>query len=452
MEKIPRKLCDASQNPAINLRALLGDDVVLLAWRKGIKGTKKQWGHLTAAHMTPAYVSDLERGNIGVVTGKKSGNLVALDVDDETLVQPFLDLNPFLKDTLQTHGARGRVFWFRCLGDYPSKTMKLKGRSGEDYGEFRSNKSQSIIHGIHPSGKAYEIVHHAKPATVAFVSIVWPEQISNPPTTVVPPALDGLVMQPDRATETVTGGSPAQMIQSYRATELHSYTATQASALYPSSGAVCLNVEQAVQMSLPKRVHENNNCLFMLARAVKALEIQSEEFNAAQLRDVFDQWFKRGAKFMRPEQSCDDYFVQFLNAYASAKTPLGEGVASRAWKLAQERPLPPEAITAFADPKMRLVVALCRELQIVAGEGPFFLAARTLQRLLKHDIHIAAARWLKAICALKLLAVAEPGTKARAARYRYLGAIPPNTATQAGGTVGAIPLLAAPLASDRDEA
>ena len=273
------------------------------------------------------------------------------------------------------------------------------------------------------------------PSTVAFASIVWPKQISNPPTAGEPRLLEYLVMQPDGATKAVSSSS-AQMLQSYRATELQSYRATEASVSIHSSGAVCLNVEQAVQMSLPKRLHENNDCLFTLARAVKALELQSEEFNAAQLRDVFDQWFKRGAKFMRPEQSCDDYFVQFLNAYASAKTPLGEDVASRAWKLAQERPLPPEAIAAFTDPEMRLVVALCRELQIVAGEGPFFLAARTLQRLLKHGNCMAASRWLKAICALKLLAVVVPGTTARAARYRYLGAIPPNTATQTG-TVGA---------------
>ena len=104
------------------LRELLGHDVLLLAWPKGSKGTKIKWGHLTVADMTPAYLEELERGNIGVALGEKSGNLVALDVDIDEMIQPFITANPFLKTTLQTHGARGRVFWFRMRGEYPRAT------------------------------------------------------------------------------------------------------------------------------------------------------------------------------------------------------------------------------------------------------------------------------------------------------------------------------------------
>jgi hypothetical protein len=100
------------------LRELVGHDVLLLAWPKRSKGTKIKWGHLTVASMTPAYIKKLERGNIGVALGAKSGNLIALDVDDDTLVAPYLALNPFLNDTLQTRGARGRVFWLRMAGGY----------------------------------------------------------------------------------------------------------------------------------------------------------------------------------------------------------------------------------------------------------------------------------------------------------------------------------------------
>lgn len=407
METLSDEHCISSQNHVAELRALIGQDVLLLAWPKGSKGTKMKWGHLTVAHMTPAYLHALERGNIGVALGAKSGNLVALDVDNDALVQPFLDLNPPLKATLQTHGARGRVFWFICAGEYPSKTKKLKGRSGEDCGEFRSNGSQSIIHGIHPSGKAYEFIHRAKPVTLDFGSIVWPEGVSNPPI------LEKTLAAGD--TELPSNGEA-------RVTEATDAILCPSVSL--SSPLLCLTVEQAVQLALPKTLHQNNECLFRLARAVRTLEIQSEKFTPTQLRDVFSQWFKLAAKFLRPEQTHDDYLIQFLNAYASAKVPLGEGVVSRAWKFAQERPLPAEAVEILEDARIRLVVALCRELQIVAGQGPFYLSARTLQHLLHHDSHATAARWLKALCVLKLLAVAEPGTTNRAARYRNLGTIP----------------------------
>ena len=136
---------------------------------------------MTIADMTPAYLKSLAGGNVGVALGEKSGNLVALDVDADELVGPFIAANPIFKTTLQTHGARGRVFWLRMAGGYPRTTKKLKDQACEDCGEFRSNGGQTIIHGIHPNGKAYEVVNCARPVTVDFASIVWPSQISNPP-------------------------------------------------------------------------------------------------------------------------------------------------------------------------------------------------------------------------------------------------------------------------------
>src|SRR5207253_2671616 len=97
------------------------------------------------------------------------------------LIEPFLALNPRLRDTLQTHGARGRVFWVRLLGDYPSRTVKLKTLQGDDAGEFRSNGSQSIVWGIHPgTQKPYQLVVQKPVVTIDFGSIIWPTEIVNP--------------------------------------------------------------------------------------------------------------------------------------------------------------------------------------------------------------------------------------------------------------------------------
>jgi len=166
------------------LRELLGHDVLLLGWPLRSKGTSRKWGHLTVADMSPSYLQKLEHGNIGVALGVKSGNLVALDVDANDMVEPFLTANPFLNNTLRTHGARGAVFWLRMTAEYLPKTVKLKTVSGEDCGEWRAGEnSQSIIHGIHPdTGQSYEVVNMAPPAPVDFARIVWPPQISNPPS------------------------------------------------------------------------------------------------------------------------------------------------------------------------------------------------------------------------------------------------------------------------------
>lgn len=183
---------------------------------------------------------------------------------------------------------------------------------------------------------------------------------------------------------------------------------------------VCVeSVEEAVEIALPSRIHRNNDKLFILARAVKTLELRSGKFTEQGLRGVFDEWFTRSADFLRPGQTKDEYLIEFLNAYASARTPLGADVISKAWKLAQENPLPPEAVEKFEDEEKRLAVALCRELQILAGEQPFFLSCRTLARLLNHDGHAKAARWLRAFCVLKILKESEKGKRDRASRYHY---------------------------------
>jgi hypothetical protein len=379
-------------------RELLGHDVLLLAWPKGSKGTKRKWGNLTVDSMTPAYLKKLERGNIGVALGEKSGNLVALDVDTDEMIQPFLTANSFLKDTLQTHGARGRVFWIRMAGEYPHATKRLKNDSGEDCGEFRSNGSQSIIHGIHPSGKAYAIVNHAKPVIVEFASIIWPTEITNPPKleTQLP----------------VTATEDTEDTEDTKDTD------------ESEEGAVWLfsvhSVEDALRISTPTMPHQNYRCALVLARAVKAVEAQAgKPFTPEQHRDIHNQWLIRAAQFLRPGQTKEDYFMEYLNAYKLAKYPLGSVVMAQAIEAAKKNPLPPDMLTWTDNPDVRLLAAICRELQSMAGNEPFYLSARTVQNIFKHDTHATGAKWLRSFCVMQILDEVEKGKGMRASRYRF---------------------------------
>lgn len=416
------------------LRELLGLDVLLLAWPKGSKGTKRKWGHLTIADMTPDYLTKLERGNIGVALGVKSGNLIAMDVDDDTLVEPYLRVNPWLNDTLQTHGARGRVFWLRMAGAYPAKLKKLKTQSGGDAGEWRAGKNcQSIIHGIHPdTSQPYQVLNKVKPLVVEFPSIIWPEEISNPPRLETKLLVNDTERQRYGVTES----------QSNRETDVTDAIVCVSGLVVnadipPVVGASGsdsppapfdkksvdfskLSIADAIALAMPNRVHINNDCLFTLGRAVKRIESNSgQTFTPAQLREVFTEWHGQALPFLRNELSRDDYLIQFMNAYQSAKIPLGEDGVKMAWKRAQENPLPPEAVNHFEDADKRLLVALCRELQIIHGQQPFFLSARTVQQLFGLKSHIEPARWLRSFCVLKILDEVEKGKGVRASRYRF---------------------------------
>jgi hypothetical protein len=180
------------------------------------------------------------------------------------------------------------------------------------------------------------------------------------------------------------------------------------------------SLDDAVKVALPDKPHENNHHLFMLARGVKTLETQSgQKFSPAQHCEAFGRWHDAASAFLRPNLTKEDYWTEYLNAYNRAKYPLGSAIIARAWKLAQGQPLPAEALQ-FENPQRQLLVALCRQLQILNGKGPFYLSSRTCQRLFGHDSHTTAWKWLNALCVLRIIEKVESGTATRAPRFRYL--------------------------------
>ena len=115
----------------------------------------------------PEYLAQLNHGgNIGVLLGN---GLVTIDLDRDEAVEPFLSLNPKLRETLRTRRVRGCNLWLLIKGVYP-KAAKIKTRIGEDWGEWRANGNQTVIHGeaidkrkgeVLPT--SYKIIREAKP-------------------------------------------------------------------------------------------------------------------------------------------------------------------------------------------------------------------------------------------------------------------------------------------------
>jgi len=350
--------------------------------------------------MTTRYLAALPRGNIGVALGEISGGLCALDVDDDSLVERFLAVNPQLSDTLQTHGARGRVFWVRFTDNYPKRTAKLKTHSGKDAGEFRSNGAQSIVWGIHPdTNRPYQFVIKKPVVRVAFSSIQWPPEIRSP-----------------FATGDCTEETEEPKIQKSRSTEELKSSASLARSLFHSS---INSIEDALRVSMPTKKRENNALLFKLARAVKTLEVKGQNFDLPQLDAIFDQWYARAKKFLRAGQTREDYYLEFMNACQRAKFPLGGVKVAEAWAKATSQPLPAEAMN-FSNPQIRLLVAFLKQLQAMQGAEPFFITYRDCAALLGHSTHSTAATWLGALVMMKYIRVAMPGNERQATRYFYV--------------------------------
>lgn len=159
------------------LRQLLGENTVMIpvCWGTKIPAVDG-WQKTRIEKMQDSnWLDQLEGGNIGVLLGEVSENLISIDCDSDEVFDEMARLNPWMKETLQSKGARGGNYWLRMEGDYPKSTVKLKDDCKRDVGEFRAKGAQTIIFGLHPSRSRYRIVRSVRALELPFEKIVWPE-------------------------------------------------------------------------------------------------------------------------------------------------------------------------------------------------------------------------------------------------------------------------------------
>jgi hypothetical protein len=153
---------------------------------------------------------------------------------------------------------------------------------------------------------------------------------------------------------------------------------------------------------------------------------------------VFDRWCRFARPFWR--HSRDDYYAEFLDACHYARIGLDQNPIELAVSRARSGPLP--QVAGFTDERIRLLVAICREMQQITGANPFFLPTRKLGEILgAHFTQVA--RWLRILeRPLQVIHLASgevrlPGGS-RSPRYYYgpptrntLGFLPTVKAVQA---------------------
>jgi len=171
------------KDPQAILQAL-GREAVLIPIREGSKATMvKGWPEKTFEYtQIPSYQNLLEGASaIAVSLGAPSGGLCSIDFDCEEAMRLFLRVNPFLEETLRTKGRRGANLWVTITGNIPP-LAHFKGSNGNSLGEWRSDRSYTIIAGKHPNGMSYETVVNAPPLEIPFEEIKWPDGWGNLPT------------------------------------------------------------------------------------------------------------------------------------------------------------------------------------------------------------------------------------------------------------------------------
>ena len=157
----------------------LGCEAVLLPIREGSKATCIQgWpDKVFADTQRPEYQSHLKLSSaIAVSLGAPSGGICSIDFDDEQALVDFLNINPLLFTSLQTKGKRGANIWINIYGDIIPNSFHFLNAQSEPIGEWRADRSYTIIAGKHPDGQDYKTIVDAAPKGTFFDDILWPAE------------------------------------------------------------------------------------------------------------------------------------------------------------------------------------------------------------------------------------------------------------------------------------
>jgi hypothetical protein len=375
-----------------HLLELLGP-ALLLPWPAGSKGGNKKWKHRQLADMNDAtYLAKLAKpGNIGVSLGAVSNGLVTIDIDDDSHVEPFLEANPLLRHTLRTAAQRGCNIWVRCVGEYP-RSCKLKNQCGNEIGEWRADGNQTIIAGIHPEGMPYQFVVEKPVITIDYDAIIWPDAIL-PPHATESQRVRGVRREGEKEVVCVDG--ECRQIRAF------------------------LGGNDVIAQVAPTDYHQNNASLFKLGRLVKSYENAiGRKATHLELQFLFDRWCFVSRRFWSHPR--DTYYAEFLQACHYARIGLDQNPIELAVHRARRAPLP--ELPDFTDERIRLLAAICREMQVLTADNPFFLPTRKIGEILGVH-HTEAAVWLRALEFLEIIHLAPGEVRKRGGnrspRYYY---------------------------------
>jgi hypothetical protein len=304
---------------------------------------------------------------LGVITGKVSGGLAVRDFDKEASYRAWATDHPGKATTLPTvRTARG----YHVYGDLDHEMFANLGD-----GELRADSGHYVLlpPSAHPDGITY----------------TWIVPLPNGPL----PAL------PDSLTQT-------GQIQH-----------TQADPAPPSKPSKHIAwFSSAIATTLPAGPGQRNQCIFQLARRLKAI---MPDATPTDLRVILQEWHRQALPNIRTKDFGESW-ADFCVACERVKRPAGQSF-TRAAANAQ-RIVPRIADERGYDGHLRRLTALCWQLQRQWGERPFPLGCKIAGDFLGLST-VHAWRLLNALAFDGILERVTKGTKrsGKASEWRFVG-------------------------------
>ncbi|MCE9555995.1 MAG: bifunctional DNA primase/polymerase [Planctomycetes bacterium] len=180
------------------------------------------------------------------------------------------------------------------------------------------------------------------------------------------------------------------------------------------------DIEALVRRSLPSAAGQRHRKIFELARELKAVPSLAAA-PAVSHRAIVQRWHELALPAISTKPFEDSWF-DFLDAWDRVRKAKGESLIDEIVGRAIAAGVPEEA-KHYSRPELRLLVAICRQLQRESKSGTFFLSCYTAAELIGVDDHRTAWRWLGGLCKEGILELVTKGMikNHRASEYRYLG-------------------------------
>jgi Bifunctional DNA primase/polymerase, N-terminal len=408
-----RPAAGANQRPrgASRVRvAIVSIDIALMYWALGFsvipiaEGAKEPpWGFKWKAYQSERpteddlrkWFGDGNRCGLAVVLGEVSGGLVCRDFDNMAAYDRWATCYPRLAKGLPTveTGRPGRHVYCRAdLSQIRAASPTGAGIIKLGDGELRGDGGYCLLPpSRHPTGVDYRWIVCLN-GEIPFLDLYQTGFL-------------GVVTERTERTEAIRG----VLVGGNRSIQYDQRSLDDA-------------IDQAIAETLPTGIGRRNDCVFKLARWLKAIPAVADA-DPRRLKPIVQRWHSKALPYISTKPFTETW-IDFLHSWANVKFPKGTEPMAQIFEKALEAELPRVA-EQFDDERLQLLVSLCRELQRASGDGPFYLSARTAGRHLKVD-HMTAWRWLFLLQAehiLKAITVGDAKTQ-KATRFRYIAQEP----------------------------
>jgi hypothetical protein len=349
----------------LKLIKLLGHDVVLIPCPWGTKVASIKWKQLGVESMSDSkHLRQLESGNIAVKLGHASGGLCSIDIDDDNQFEAFLELNPRLKDSLLTKGARGGNIWVYIDGEYPPSTNTGINSSWKI--EWRAEGNYTMITGMHPSGCNYRFLNEVKPVLIPFNAINFPDCVSS-----------------------IFVTTATQRTQRTQRTQIHNNNYIN----IPLVLHEALTFEQAldkyegkIEATIPSCPGINHFSLFKVARIVLSIIVCCKrQLSYKELRTICSLWCKLNRSNLNPSLTEDDYFAELLESIEATRLNSEECEIALAADRTKQGLYPDELNQLGKQKELGLLAGLCYNLSHMSDDGAFYLSIASIKEHLFPD-------------------------------------------------------------------